>query len=289
MGAGFGRALGLVAATDVAIQFACFVVAAALQTELFYDLSGSLTYILCVLVSLRRGGSSVRQRVNSALVMAWAARLGSFLFLRILRDGRDRRFDSARTNPRLFAIFWAVQAFWIFITALPVYTLNVKGRKSSDEAGAERGSPTATSTVASPLAPTRPPPGPGLRDAAGWALWAVGFVVQVTADIQKSRFKADPANDGRWIDVGLWRLSQHPNYFGEMSMWWGIFLSCSTELRGFELLSGISPIFVSYLLLRVSGVPLLRKAGRKRWGHLPAYLEYLRKTPLLLPLPRVAA
>mmetsp|Transcript_21133 Transcript_21133/g.37270 ORF Transcript_21133/g.37270 Transcript_21133/m.37270 type:complete len:143 (+) Transcript_21133:2-430(+) len=128
----------------------------------------------------------------------------------------------------------------------------------------------------------------GWRDAAGWALWGLGFTLQVVADAQKSRFKGDKANAGKWIDVGLWGLAQHPNYFGEMCMWWGIFLSCSAELRGLELLSGVSPLFVSYLLLRVSGVPLLRKAGLKKWGHLPTYQEYLRRTPLLLPLPRLA-
>mmetsp|Transcript_116084 Transcript_116084/g.248288 ORF Transcript_116084/g.248288 Transcript_116084/m.248288 type:complete len:271 (-) Transcript_116084:113-925(-) len=267
MGAGLASALGEVAAADISVQLACFAVAAALQTEKFYDISASLTYILCVLLSLRRGRRGPRQLVNSSLVALWATRLGSFLLLRVLHAGRDSRFDHVKTHPKRFIVFWAIQAFWILVTALPVYILNSKRpkpAKEDDEAEAQL----------------------KRRDAIGWALWALGFVVQVTADMQKSSFKANPANADRWIDVGLWGLAQHPNYFGEMCMWWGIFLSCSADLKGLELASGISPFFVSYLLLRVSGVPLLRKAGLKRWGHLPAYQEFVRKTPLLVPLPR---
>lgn len=279
--------MGLVALADAAIQFACFAVAAALQTEKFYDFSGSLTYIFCVLLSLRRGKAGPRQKVNSGLVVAWATRLGCFLLWRIIQDGRDRRFDNVRNRPSRFFIFWAIQAFWILVTALPVYVSNSKKPTEADQ---EQGKVAALEDAkegekqrALLPAPARPL---GWRDAVGWSLWAVGFVVQVLADYQKSCFKADPRNNGRWIDVGLWRLAQHPNYFGEMSMWWGIFLSCSSELRGVELASGISPFFVTYLLLRVSGVPLLRRAGLKRWGHLPEYQEYLKKTPLLIPLPR---
>mmetsp|Transcript_19445 Transcript_19445/g.61713 ORF Transcript_19445/g.61713 Transcript_19445/m.61713 type:complete len:286 (-) Transcript_19445:186-1043(-) len=283
MGASVGRSLGLVAAADIAVQFACFAVAAALQTEIFYDFSGSLTYLLCVLLSLLRGGSNLRQRVNSGLVITWASRLGCFLLWRILKDGRDRRFDNVRNHPRRFFIFWAIQAFWILVTALPVYTLNAK-RAGAEAREQEEPRQPVTSGPGAPK--SSPAAALSWRDRAGWALWALGFAVQVVADAQKTRFKADPANNGRWIDVGLWRLAQHPNYFGEMCMWWGIFLSCSSELRGAELATGVSPLFVTYLLLRVSGVPLLRRAGLKRWGHLPEYREYLRKTPLLLPLPR---
>mmetsp|Transcript_89180 Transcript_89180/g.237019 ORF Transcript_89180/g.237019 Transcript_89180/m.237019 type:complete len:287 (-) Transcript_89180:83-943(-) len=285
MGASVGRSLGLVALADAAVQFACFAVAAALQTEKFYDVSASLTYILCVLLSLRRGPAGPRQKVNSGLVVLWATRLGSFLLWRIIQDGRDRRFDNVRNRPRRFFVYWAIQAFWILVTALPVYIVNSKTSAKSDQKGGKATVALAEEgQQASPqLAPSR---ALGWRDAVGWSAWAVGFIVQVVADYQKTAFRADPRNSGHWIDVGLWRLAQHPNYFGEISMWWGIFLSCSSELQGVELASGISPFFVTYLLLRVSGVPLLRRSGLKRWGHLPEYREYLQKTPLLVPLPR---
>jgi len=283
MGASVGRSLGVVAAADAAIQFACFAVAAALQTEMFYDFSGSLTYVLCVLLSLRRGSAGPRQKVNSMLVVAWATRLGSFLLWRIIRDGQDRRFNGVRNRPSRFFVFWAIQAFWVLVTALPVYTLN---SKKSAQGGQNEVKPLQTAAEKEEALPPAPARSLGWRDGVGWALWVVGFVTQTAADHQKTRFKADPQNDGRWINVGLWRLAQHPNYFGEMCMWWGIFLSCSAELRGIELATGISPLFVAYLLTRVSGVPPLRRAGLRRWGHLPEYREYLKTTPLIVPLPR---
>lgn len=271
MGAGLGR----VALADIAVQFACFVVAAALQTELFFDVSASLTYILCILLSFRSGSKDHRQRVNTLLVITWAVRLGSFLLLRILKDGRDRRFDKVRTNPRAFFIFWAVQALWILVTALPVYIINSKDVSSATNQ-APTNSTSSTPAIRKPI---------GLREVAGWSLWIFGFTIEAMADMQKNRFKANPGNAGRWIDTGLWSLAQHPNYFGEMCMWWGIFASCSSELQGLELTSIVSPMFVTYLLLGVSGVPLLRKASLKRWGHLPEYRTYLARTRLLLPLP----
>lgn len=267
-------AMSHVAFADAAIQFACFTVAAALQTEKFYDISASVTYILCILISRRQGVRSSRSSVNSTLVILWALRLGSFLLWRVLHDGGDSRFAKAKTKPLTFFIFWAIQALWIFITALPVYLANTP-RKAASEQDLEDG--TNESVRDTPI---------GWRDVIGWSLWCIGFVVQFTADVQKRIFAADPRNQGRWINVGLWRLAQHPNYFGEMCMWWGIFLSCSASLRNWELLTVLSPCFVTFLLLRVSGVPILRRTGLKRWGHLPEYQEYIKKTPLLLPLPR---
>jgi len=274
MGAGAGKALGVAAGADVIVQFCCFIVAAALQTEIFYDVSASLTYILCVLLTLRSGGAGLRQKVNTGLVITWAMRLGSFLLWRIWKVGHDHRFNNVRNRPRVFAIFWGIQALWILITALPVYALNGKKEETSDEE-ANTKIPRLLRNLS-------------WRDAIGWSAWVLGFVLQVAADSQKSAFHANPANAGHWTDVGLWRYARHPNYLGEMCMWWGIFLSCSGGLQGIEHLTGISPFFVSYLLLRVSGVPQLRKAGLKRYGHLPEYQEYLRKTRLLVPLPRLA-
>ncbi|CAE7541346.1 unnamed protein product [Symbiodinium natans] len=220
--------LGQVAAVDVSVQFACFAVAAALQTEKFYDISASLTYVLCVLLSFRAGGRSTRCKVNSGLVIAWAVRLGSFLLWRVVQDGGDSRFEKVKTQPRKFFVFWAVQALWILLTALPVYLSN--GKPSVTEEALEEGYNTRRQQ-------REERDGVSWRDVLGWSLWGVGFATQVVADVQKRVFQADPRNRGLWIQTGLWKLSQHPNYFGEICMWWGIFLSCSTTLRGWELLS----------------------------------------------------
>eukprot|EP00928_Gymnodinium_smaydae_P027860 TRINITY_DN21407_c0_g1_i1.p1 TRINITY_DN21407_c0_g1~~TRINITY_DN21407_c0_g1_i1.p1 ORF type:complete len:307 (+),score=34.66 TRINITY_DN21407_c0_g1_i1:55-921(+) len=288
MGNAAGKRLGAVALVDVAVQFACFVVAAALRTEIFYDVSGSLTYMLCVLLSLRRKGSTLRQKVNTGLVILWASRLGTFLLFRILRDGRDVRFDQVRNNPRVFLLYWAIQALWILITALPVYVLNGKRAqpRADDALACDDGTSSlkGRSELASD-AGTYSTSKICVSDVVGWCIWSMGFICEVTADMQKLAFQANPNNKGRWIDIGLWSLARHPNYFGEISMWWGIFLSCATDLRGMELLSGVSPCFVTYLLLRVSGVPMLARTGQQRWGHLPEYQAYLQNTRLLVPLP----
>ena len=128
-----------VALADAAIQFTCFTVAAALQTEKFYDISASLTYILCILISRKGGVRSTRSKVNSTLVVLWALRLGSFLLWRVLHDGGDSRFATAKTKPLTFLIFWAIQALWIFITALPVYLGNTKARLSKTSSEMEEG------------------------------------------------------------------------------------------------------------------------------------------------------
>eukprot|EP00438_Fugacium_kawagutii_P000806 Skav235091 [mRNA] locus=scaffold711:58622:59056:- [translate_table: standard] len=133
-------AMSHVALTDAAIQFACFTVAAALQTEKFYDISASLTYIICILVSRRKGVRSTRSTVNSTLVVLWAMRLGSFLLWRVIHDGGDSRFAKAKTQPLTFFIFWAIQALWIFITALPVYLANTPSRTAVSERNLEEGS-----------------------------------------------------------------------------------------------------------------------------------------------------
>lgn len=262
-----GQALGplaLLGATDLAVQWSCFVAAAALQTEKFYDISGSCTYVGLVALALARGLSrglqfSTRQLASAAQVCIWATRLGTFLLRRVLRDGKDSRFDKVKTRPSVFFLYWTLQAVWVFVTALPVWV--------SLSRGDDGGTPTEG------------------RDWVGRLLWSVGFAFQVLADSQKSAFRADPANQGRFISTGLWGCSQHPNYFGEVCMWFGVWLSCSPALRGLEHVSALSPLFVFYLLRYVSGVPVLRRAAMKKWGSDPDFLAYIRRTPLLLPIP----
>lgn len=272
MGGAVSKGLLRVAGIDVGVQVACWAVAAALHTEKFYDLSGSCTYLLLLASTMRLPPAAFdRSTVNSCLVATWALRLGTFLITRIMRDGKDKRFDKVRDKPLKFLVFWLIQALWIFLTALPVWVVNCKRGEWSRQRGDGR--------------EAEPPV--GWRDRVGWAVWVVGFLLQVVADRQKSAFRANPANAERWIDEGLWHYSQHPNYFGEMTMWWGIFLSCSTALRGGEWASAASPLFVMFLLTQVSGVPLLRKANMRRWGSDPQFQQYLKTTSLLVPMPKM--
>ncbi|XP_077154172.1 uncharacterized protein LOC143817014 [Ranitomeya variabilis] len=239
------------------IQWILWAAAALLHTERFYDLAGSGTFILLSHLSLRwRGAKFFRQQVQTGLVTVWAVRLGTFLFLRILRDGRDRRFDKVRDNPGMFFVYWTVQGIWIFVTLLPSLMLNLETRNK-------------------PL---------GLKDYLGWTLWSLGFLIQAVSDQQKWNFKADPDNAGKFIQSGLWAYSRHPNYLGEILQWSGLFLSASSVLSGYQYLSLLSPIFVWFLLNYVSGIPILEAQAKKRWGEDLAYKNYIQQTPVLWPL-----
>jgi len=346
MGAQLSKQLAGVAARDLGVQLACAAVAIPMQTELFYDFSGSCTYIYLILQSLLSNSNkpSLRALANSSMALVWATRLGSFLLQRILKDGRDSRFDKVRTKPGLFLSYWVLQAVWIFFTALPVYILNCKQRKSAslehkDQAESlftladvnadgvlskseikkyclkepeftemfqvqdlgwasmwslldqnNDGKFSKDEWVAAYVATRSHQNNDGnrvsTRDKIGWTMWGVGFLMQVIADRQKSAFRALDGSRGKWIKEGLWGLAQHPNYGGEIMMWSGIFTSCSSEFKGLEMGSIASPMFVAYLLIKVSGVPLLRKANMRKWGNDPAYLKYLAETPMLIPFTR---
>jgi steroid 5-alpha reductase family enzyme len=120
----------------------------------------------------------------------------------------------------------------------------------------------------------------------GLVIWAIGFSVEAAGDAQKSTFKKNPANSGRFISTGLWRYSRHPNYFGESLLWWGLFIAMAPVFSGWDFLVVIGPVFLTLLLLFVSGVPLLERSADKKYGSEPAYQEYKRRTSIFLLLPR---
>lgn len=185
-----------IASIGFAIQVAGFSVSMPLQTEKLFDVTGSLTYLILIIKSrLMKAKPVLRNDVNSALVVVWALRLGSFLTRRILMDGKDKRFDKVKTVPKRFFFYWMIQGLWCVLTAMPVYILNTK---TNDPEEAEYTS---------------------ARDIFGWSLWAIGFLLQVTADNQKRRFRADPKNKDKFITTGVWAMCQHPNYAGEIAMW----------------------------------------------------------------------
>jgi len=256
-----GNTIIKAAAVDFGIQWIAWAVAATLKTEKFYDLTGSLTYILITANAFRNLNSpNTRQKVNTGMVITWAVRLGSFLFTRVLRDGGDSRFNKVKHQPGRFWIYWTIQGLWVLTTLLPTLIVNSKDDKKSDT----RDSVTS-------------------RDYAGWAIWTLGFVLEVIADHQKNQFKADPTNAGKFINQGLWSISRHPNYLGEIMMWSGLYISSTSVLKGWEHISIISPLFLTFLLTRVSGIPFLEAAGNKKWGTDPNYQEYLKNTARLIP------
>jgi steroid 5-alpha reductase family enzyme len=129
----------------------------------------------------------------------------------------------------------------------------------------------------------------GIFALVGFLLWILGFGIEVIADRQKSKFRADPQNAGKFINTGLWSWSRHPNYFGEILLWIGVAVITIPVLSGWQWLTLISPIFVAILLTRVSGIPILESLADEKWGGQAEYENYKGKTSLLIPKPPAAA
>lgn len=257
-----GQAVGGVPVFTVAVaaafvvQWLAFVPSYLARTERFFDLTGSLTYIVVTLgVLILSGGWDARRVLLASLVLVWAARLGSFLFQRVSRSGADDRFDEIKGSFPRFLGVWTIQGLWVSVTAAAAWIAISSSRAVGIDGFA----------------------------VAGAILWLAGFAVEVVADRQKSRFRADPANRGRFISTGLWSRSRHPNYFGEILLWIGVAVIALPVLEGWQWIGLLSPVFVAVLILRVSGVPLLEAKADAKWGGQPDYEAYKRTTPVLLP------
>ena len=262
-GQGGGSVLGIpIFALGVAlaflIQWLGFIAAYALQTEKFYDLTGSFTYIsITILAVLLSPTIDDRSALLLATVLIWATRLGTFLFGRIMQSGKDERFDEIKVSFFRFLLTWTVQGLWVSFTAAAAWTA-------------------ITTTTRGPL---------GWPALIGFLVWAFGFGFEVLADTQKSAFKADPENKGDFIDTGLWSWSRHPNYFGEIVLWIGVAIIALPVLRGWQYVALISPLYVTAQLTLVSGIPILERKADERWGGQEAYEAYKERTPVLIPRP----
>ena len=260
---GGGAILGLPAfaalyALAFLIQWAVFVPSYLLQSERFFDITGSLTYISVVALAVAWSAPvDARSALLLGLVIVWAGRLGVFLLRRVRRTGKDERFDELKQSfPRLL-LTWTLQGLWVSLTLAAALAA-------------------ITTDLRQPL---------GVAGIVGLAVWLCGFAAEAIADRQKSRFRSDPANRGRFIRSGLWMWSRHPNYFGEIVLWIGIALIAAPVLRGWQWTTLISPVFVILLLTRVSGIPMLEKRADEKWGGQEDYESYKRATSVLIPRP----
>jgi len=248
----FGLAVGLV----FLIQWLVFIPSYLKQTEKFFDLTGSLTYISVVTLSLLLSkGADARAILLWALVVIWAARLGTFLFRRIHREGKDDRFDELKPNFLRFLNVWTIQGLWVTFTMAAALVVITSARRVEFDIFA----------------------------VLGLVIWIFGITMEAVADAQKNRFNATPENKGKFIHTGLWSRSRHPNYFGEIVIWVGVAVIALPVLQGWQWVALISPLFVTLLLTKVSGVPLLEKKADAKWGGQVDYQAYKKSTPVLVP------
>jgi len=257
-----GRSIGGIPVFSLAvglaylIQWLVFIPAYRLQTEKFFDLTGSITYISVIsIAALLSKGMDMRSILLWGLVVIWAIRLGTFLFRRIRKAGKDDRFDELKPSFIRFLNVWTIQGLWVtFTMAAALVAITSMNRKELD-----------------------------IFAIIGFLVWILGFSIEVAADAQKSRFGVNPENKGKFIQTGLWSRSRHPNYFGEILLWVGVTIIAFPVLQGWQWIALISPVFVTLLLTRVSGVPLLEKKADQKWGGQADYEAYKKKTPVLIP------
>lgn len=237
----------------VCMQMSFFAIAYTLKFDKVTDLAGTTNFAVLALLTLWLGGDlSFPKMLASFMVALWAIRLGLYLFYRILVWGEDKRFDEMRSRFWNFLGFWILQILWVFLLSLPVTYFN------SLDGEFELG---------------------GLA-YVGLIAFFVGFEIEIWADYVKFDQKQ---NGGKWCTKGPWRMSRHPNYFGNILLWFGIFLFCYSG--GVPLWTIVGPLWVSFLLLFVSGVPLLEASADKKYGDDSEYLRYKNGTSVLIPIP----
>ncbi len=234
------------------VQWICFIPAFIFQTEKFFDLMGSITYLTAILTVLYITDTrNISDYIIVTCIVLWAIRLGSFLFMRIHKAGEDRRFRDIKPNFTRFFMTWTLQGMWVSMCLLCVATAISSG--------------IITNSIF----------------YIGLVIFIAGFAIEVVADNQKTVFRKNIANKDKFISTGLWAYSRHPNYFGEILLWFGIAIMSFSSLNGLQYLTLISPIFVYILLVYISGIRILENNGYKKWGHLESYKEYLQNTPRL--------
>lgn len=248
-------------AISLGINIVGWLIAFRLQTDKLTDASYAFTFVTIVLFAMVRADRlDIEQYVAGAVVMLWAARLGSYLVMRVIKFGKDNRFDEMRKSFWKFGRFWILQGITVPIVLLPVEILFIGDL--------------ARQTVMSVF-------------IFGIALSLFGLVFEAVADIQKFKFITQKPKPKGWIESGLWKYSRHPNYFGEIVVWYGLFVAATAAVEPLHqvMIASIGPMFIAGLLLFGSGIPILEKSADKKWGNQKKYQQYKRNTSILVPLP----
>lgn len=201
---------------------------------------------------------SLRKIIASIFVILWGIRLATYIGIRNRGKGEDFRYQKmkerwgSKAPLKSFINVFMLQGVFMIIVTFGIQFINTYGSNPIDLT---------------------------LFDLLGIVIWIVGFIFETLADLQMYRFKSNPENKGKIMKYGLWKYSRHPNYFGESVQWFGIFFLALSIPNG--LITVLSPLVITFMLLRVSGVPMLEA---KYKGNIE-YEEYIRKTSSFIPLP----
>tara|TARA_B100001173_G_scaffold96500_1_gene83513 strand:- start:1247 stop:2137 length:891 start_codon:yes stop_codon:yes gene_type:complete len=243
------------------IHWLVFIPSYFYKTEKFYDITGTVAYLSILLTTaylinlVNDEGILLRSIISIIFVMIWAIRLGIFLFKRVIKVGEDKRFEHAKKSFSKFLMFFNISALWVFLTIVNVLTMIINNSDSITD----------------------------LFFIIGVSIAIIGFIIEVVADMQKRKFRTNISNKGQFISSGLWSISRHPNYFGEMMIWVGMSVVTIPILIGWQFITLISPIFVIFLLTKVSGINLLEASANDKWGADKNYQDYKDKTSVLIP------
>lgn len=234
----------------IGLNILMFIPAYIYKTDKLTDLSYSISFIVLVVLAFFLNGASVFNLVLTLMIVVWGVRLGGFLCIRIRNMKKESRFDGIRESFARFLRFWLLQGLAVWLILMPTLLFMQAETKKFF--------------------------------VIGGIVWLVGLLIESIADFQKYRFKLDKRNEGKFIQKGLWKYSRHPNYFGEILCWIGIYILVFISLSFVQMIFGLlSPVFIIFILVFVTGIPPLEKKAEKRWGK--EYMEYKRKTNILIP------
>ena len=241
------------------IHWIAYIPAYLFQTEKFYDLTGSVTYLSVVwfvfLYTYKSISLNFGNLILVLLISIWTIRLGLFLFMRIHKAGEDKRFRSIKTSASQFFMTFTLSGLWVTLCSM-----------------------CALVAISSPEGLVM-----NALTYVGIILFIIGFGIEIVADNQKTAFRSIEANKDSFITSGLWSKSRHPNYFGEVLLWFAIAVISFSSLEGLQLITLISPVFTYILLVYVSGVRMLEDMNDKKWADDEQYKSYKKNTPMLFP------
>ena len=241
------------------IHWIAYIPAYVFQTEKFYDLTGSVTYLSVVWFVFLSSYQSISLNFGNLilvlLISIWTIRLGLFLFMRIHKAGEDKRFRTIKTSASQFFMTFTISGLWVTLCSM-----------------------CALVAISSPEGLVM-----NALTYVGIILFIIGFGIEIVADNQKTAFRSIEANKDSFITSGLWSKSRHPNYFGEVLLWFAIAVISFSSLEGLQLITLISPVFTYILLVYVSGVRMLEDMNDKKWANDENYKSYKENTPMLFP------